>query len=116
LSHLAEVAELVVSELITNSIKHAGGIIDPPADYPATLLAMAPPVILKLHFRDSLLIEVWDQSDVPPHRREAADDAVDGRGLELIEMLSKDWGYYIHPTGGKIIWCSLDASLPDETN
>lgn len=107
LSHVAETAALVVSELTTNALTHAGGVLDPPDDLdePASDVA---PVILGLSLCESLRIEVWDQSDTPPTPRVAADDAENGRGLELVDLLSKEWGCDVLATGGKIVWAALE--------
>ena len=112
LSHLTEIGTLLVSELMTNSIKHADGIINPPKDL-HKLLGKAPPVMLALSLRDSLRAEVWDQSSTLPIRRQASDDDTTGRGLDLVEMLAKEWGSELLQTGGKITWFSLDLAALD---
>jgi anti-sigma regulatory factor (Ser/Thr protein kinase) len=108
LSHLTETATLLVSELITNALAHSGGAIDSPDD-PTGLLGNAAPVMLRVSLRETLLIEVWDQSPTLPIRRVAADDAESGRGLELVDMLSKEWGCNVLATGGKIVWFALET-------
>lgn len=108
LSGLAETAALVVSELVTNVIRHAGGVMDPPEDV-TELVGRVAPVMLGLSQRESLLVQVWDQSSSPPLRRVAADDAVGGRGLALVEMLSKEWGCEVLDAGGKIVWAVLET-------
>jgi hypothetical protein len=45
LSHLVETAELLVSELITDAVKRAGGVMDPPGDLSGLNI---PPVILSV--------------------------------------------------------------------
>jgi hypothetical protein len=112
LSHLSDTAELLVSELITNAVKHAGGVVDPPDDL-NELSGRIPPVILSLSVRDSLVVQVWDVSGTPPVRRAAADDDVSGRGLELVDLLSKEWGCEVLTTGGKIIWFALELDVCD---
>ena len=57
--------------------------------------------MLGLSVRESLRIEVWDQSGIPPVRRAAAEDAENGRGLELVESLSKEWGCDVLTTGAR---------------
>lgn len=111
LSHLAETAALVTSELVTNAIRHAGGVMDPPEDL-TELLGRVAPVMLGLSYRESLLVQVWDQSSTPPLRRVAADNADGGRGLALVEMLSKEWGCEVLDTGGKIVWVVLETGRP----
>ena len=109
LSDLAETAVLVVSELVTNSIRHAGGVMDPPQDLTELVGRVAPVMLGLSHRRESLLVQVWDQSSTPPLRRVAADDADGGRGLALVEMLSKEWGCEVLDTGGKIVWAVLET-------
>lgn len=107
LSHVTETAVLLVSELITNALAHAGGVLDPPEDL-GELVGEVASVMLGLSVRESLRIEVWDQSGIPPVRRAAAEDAENGRGLELVESLSKEWGCDVLTTGGKIVWAALE--------
>lgn len=106
LPHLIDTAELLVSELITNAVKHAGGVTDPSADL-SWLAGKVPPVLLGVSVLDALLIEVWDVSSTPPLRRTAEADAESGRGLELVDALSMEWGCRVLATGGKIIWLAL---------
>lgn len=53
--------------------------------------------------RLSLAIHVWDACDEMPVRQDARPDAVDGRGLLLVETLSKDWGAH-READGKVVW------------
>lgn len=111
LSHLVETAELLVSELITNAVKHAGGVMDPPDDLSGLDI---PPVILSVSRFDALLVQVWDASSAPAVRRSAADDDVDGRGLDLVDALSKEWGCDVLDTGGKVVWFAIDLDVRDD--
>jgi hypothetical protein len=86
-----------------------GGIVDP--DDPGD--SEIPPVILGMSVRDSLLVRVWDTSSTPPVRRAATGEDVDGRGLELVDLLSKEWGCEMLATGGKILWFALDPDVCD---
>jgi hypothetical protein len=108
LSHLVETTELLVSELVTNAVKHAGGIMDPPDDLTG-VIGQVPPVMLSISHRDALLVQVWDVSGESVIRRAAADDDVDGRGLDLVDALSKKWGCEVLESGGKIVWFVLDT-------
>jgi two-component sensor histidine kinase len=113
LSHLVETTELLVSELITNAVKHAGGVMEPPDDL-SELTGVIPPVILSVSRFDALLVQVWDASSEPVFRRAAADDDVDGRGLDLVDALSKEWGCEILETGGKIVWFAIDLDVRND--
>jgi anti-sigma regulatory factor (Ser/Thr protein kinase) len=77
----AETAELIVSELVTNSVRFSG---DPARTLRYSERADAGLISLSLrHFRDVLLIEVYDTDNDPPIRSDADDDAENGRGLML---------------------------------
>jgi hypothetical protein len=55
-------------------------------------------------------ITVWDASSDPPERVEACQDAENGRGLQLVEEVSVQWGWYVPgaqdrtPGAGKLVW------------
>jgi two-component sensor histidine kinase len=111
LSHLVETTELLVSELITNAVKHAGGVMDPPDDLSGLNI---PPVILSVSRFDALLVQVWDVSSAPVVRRSTANDDVDGRGLDLVDALSKEWGCDVLETGGKVVWFAIDLDVRND--
>jgi anti-sigma regulatory factor (Ser/Thr protein kinase) len=101
---MADTAELLVSELVTNAVK-ATGSVDEWTDE-RRLAGKVNPVYLSLSaLADALLIEVWDASSVPPLRRVASEDDETGRGLMLVQTLSKEWGCEVLETGGKVVWC-----------
>jgi anti-sigma regulatory factor (Ser/Thr protein kinase) len=106
----AETAELLVSELVTNAVRFSGH----PAPAPARALryserANASLISLSLrHFRDGLLIEVYDTNSNPPIRYNPDDDAENGRGLILVDALSKEWSYFFPEGGGKVVYCFLE--------
>jgi anti-sigma regulatory factor (Ser/Thr protein kinase) len=104
LSHLAEAAELVVSELTTNAVRASAGLTD--SRFAGKLAAGTPPVRLWLYSdRERLLIQVWDASDGMPARQDADPSAESGRGLLLVENLAADWGASrLANSSGKIVW------------
>ena len=83
-------ASLVVSELVTNALRHG----------------RAP---IQLHVRldrEGLVVEVSDGAHGRPVARDLDPASVDGRGLHLIDALSSSRG--TRPTGaGKAVWCVL---------
>lgn len=93
LDELAFIAELVVSELVTNAIRYA-----------------APPVQLRLIMDRALICEVSDASTTAPHLRRARTFDEGGRGLMLVAQLTERWGTRYTSTG-KIIWTEMP--LPD---
>ncbi|MDT0342621.1 ATP-binding SpoIIE family protein phosphatase [Streptomyces litchfieldiae] len=85
--------ELVVSELVTNAIRHAGG-----------------PIQLRLIREPAALIcEVSDQSSTSPHLRRARVLDESGRGLFIVSQLTERWGTR-HGRIGKTIWAELSPS------
>lgn len=90
LARLADTAELLVSELVTNAVRHSHGR----------------PVELRLVRGDTLLCEVDDDDHDLPTLLSAGpfDDA--GRGLRVVSMLAREWG--TSRTGaGKTVWFEL---------
>ena len=96
LAHVAEDAELIVSELMTNALKAAGPLPD------------IQPITLRLQAGDEyLMIQVWDALSAAPAPRPHALDAEAGRGLEIVALLTDRWGFYHPAGGGKVVWAAL---------
>ncbi|MCQ4044024.1 SpoIIE family protein phosphatase [Streptantibioticus rubrisoli] len=93
LGELVDTTELLVSELVTNALRHGRGDIR-----------------LRLLLDRTLVCEVWDSDLVQPRRRRARDTDEGGRGLQLVSMLSESWGSRRTPRG-KTVWFEL--GLPD---
>jgi anti-sigma regulatory factor (Ser/Thr protein kinase) len=94
---LADTAELLTSELMTNAIRAS-----------APLTASEPPVVRLWLISDqaSIVIRVWDASSEMPIRHPARPDAERGRGLLLVEALGADWGAY-RKEDGKVVWVTV---------
>ncbi|MCT4351991.1 SpoIIE family protein phosphatase [Streptomyces sp. Je 1-79] len=86
LEELAFTTELVVSELVTNAIRHASG-----------------PIRLRLILERTLICEVFDASSTSPHLRHARTTDEGGRGLFLISQFTRRWGTR-YTAEGKVIW------------
>jgi hypothetical protein len=104
LGGLADTAELLVSEIITNAVRASTRIVH---QQPETGQAARAQLLRFWLTSDqhSVLIRVWDSDHHRPLRKEATPDAEAGRGLLLIEALSTQWGWYAPDgQGGKIVW------------
>jgi anti-sigma regulatory factor (Ser/Thr protein kinase) len=96
LHELADVAQLCVSELVANVIKHVG---------PGT------PSMLAVSMNGiRLRIEVHDPNPrALPVLTDAADDAEGGRGMALIDAITDRWGVDL-AAECKSTWCELRTS------
>jgi hypothetical protein len=87
-------AELCVSELVTNAVLHAG----------TTIRVHVTPV------SDGIRIHVHDKSASIPLRVRHSRTAATGRGLGLVETVSRGWGVDAHAGGGKTVWCEIPTT------
>jgi anti-sigma regulatory factor (Ser/Thr protein kinase) len=103
----ADTAELLVSELVTNSVRFASGPI-PAQQYSGRVNAGIIWLSVR-HFNTDLLIEVFDTDASPPVFVDPAEHAENGRGLFIVDALSKQWSYFFLPGGGKVVYCFLET-------
>jgi DNA-binding NarL/FixJ family response regulator len=85
-----ELVELLVSELVTNSILHARSDVE----VSVTIAA------------DVARVSVFDSSPDPPVRKTVRPDGTTGRGLLMLDALSSAWGIAFAP-GGKSVWFEI---------
>ncbi len=102
-----ETAQLLVSELVTNSVKFTGPS-SAEAAYCELVNVKAISLILR-YCTGRLIIEVCDPDPTPPVLTEVGHDAESGRGLMLVQALSKEWNYYLPSTGGKTVYCVISS-------
>jgi anti-sigma regulatory factor (Ser/Thr protein kinase) len=103
----ADTAELLVSELVTNAVRFSG---DPARPLRYSERASTGLISLSLrHFREGLLIEVFDTDAKPPVLSDPDLDSENGRGLMLVDALAREWSYFFPPVGGKVVYCLLDV-------
>lgn len=102
---LRDVAELVVSELVTNVV---AGATEPDGKTPRYIDGMLPVYQVGLFSdRAELRIEVFDTVPGMPMRRNASPDDEHGRGLALVEaMTGGRWGSFPH-RGGKVVFAHV---------
>ncbi|MGW7673715.1 SpoIIE family protein phosphatase [Streptomyces sp. NPDC054775] len=92
LEHLEDPTKLIISELVTNAVRHATG-----------------PVGLRLIQHQVLTCEVTDTNGCSPHLLDAESADENGRGLFLVAQLSRRWGSRSVP-GGKVVWAEVDLA------
>jgi PAS domain S-box-containing protein len=97
LEPIAETAELVVSEVVTNAIVHTGAGIEVAAVLDDT----------------GLRVEVADSSKHLPVVASYDATASTGRGLHLVAELTDQWGVETRPDG-KVFWFHMGLSVRDE--
>lgn len=88
----AYVAKVVVSELVTNVLRHTGST--------TTRVRL-------VQANKGTVVEVFDSSDVLPVAGSAELLSEDGRGLAMLGALVKEWGAQPLGGGGKAVWALL---------
>jgi len=87
---------LIVSELVTNSVRHAN--VGPDQSLTVECADLV----------DHLRITVTDPgSDLQPHLRSPDRLAAGGCGLKVIDLLCSAWGVRQGPAGATSVWCEL---------
>lgn len=89
---LVDVVTLVVSELVTNAVRHG-----------------VPPVrlVLSLSSRD-LRVDVHDENKIEPAAQQADDAAESGRGLAIVHAVARSSGFEQVADDGKIAYATFD--------
>ncbi len=83
-------AQVVVSELVGNAVRYAGGEVLLVVRRTARLLHLA----------------AYDRNPVPPVRGQPDPVAESGRGLVLVDAIAAAWGT-LPAGGGKLVWAAL---------
>ncbi|MEV5408983.1 ATP-binding protein [Thermopolyspora sp. NPDC052614] len=88
---LVDDCSLIVTELVTNAVRHGDGVI---------------------HFRlgtngSWVYGEVFDEGTALPRVCQADSDSPGGRGLVIVDKLADEWGVAELLGGGKIVWFLL---------
>jgi PAS domain S-box-containing protein len=92
LEGLEDATKLIVSELVTNAVRHSTG-----------------PIGLRLIQHQVLTCEVFDTNAGSPQLRRARTIDENGRGLFLVGQLSRRWGAR-SVSGGKVVWAEEDLA------
>ena len=107
----ADTAELVVSELVTNALRH--GLLSAPR-----MLGEHPVGLRLLCTAPYLICMVTDPGRTGPVRAEPSARAECGRGLQVVEACSVQWGWEPIEDGcsggpggtGKVVWALLHSA------
>jgi anti-sigma regulatory factor (Ser/Thr protein kinase) len=87
--------ELVVTELATNVVQHAGSRYS-----------------VELCFEgETVTVEVSDDSGQRPERKTPRVMESGGRGLLIVDTLSKRWGVREGHRGGKVVWADIEVGV-----
>lgn len=93
-AEVVDAAVLLVSELVTNAVRHA-----------------APPITLEVICENShaLQVRVSDATPEPPAPLTADEQAEGGRGLTITRVLSDEWGVDPSNGAGKTVWFRIKS-------
>lgn len=87
----ADNTRVVLSEIVTNALTHSLDVFR-----------------LALHLQpDQILVEVWDSADGVPDVGLPEGLQINGRGMFLVDTLSKEWGVRPEEGGGKTVWATV---------
>nr|BFE78858.1 ATP-binding protein [Planobispora longispora] len=103
LEHLIGDTAVVVSELVTNAVRHGVGdpISVPSAEQVRVVLCRT---------ENSVVCAVTDPSPRGPRLREPDHEAENGRGLQVVQGISHMWGWSPLQTRGKAVWAAFTIS------
>jgi anti-sigma regulatory factor (Ser/Thr protein kinase) len=90
-----EDAALLVSELVTNALRHGDGA-----------------AVLRVVVTESeVQLSVTDSGDAEPRLLPRDPDRIGGLGLVVVDRIAADWGVASFP-GGKTVWAVLNRRRP----
>jgi anti-sigma regulatory factor (Ser/Thr protein kinase) len=106
LEPLADDVSVVVSELVTNALRHGMNGFAQPAGH------VSPIQLVLFGHQHRLVVVVSDPGDQRPVLTEIEPSrfAESGRGLVVVEAMSTSWGWAPLATGGKAVWSAFDLS------
>ena len=93
-AEVREAVELMVSELATNCVRHTNTAFE----------------LTVREDRGEIRIEVTDRAGGTPTMRSPRPDEPTGRGLQIVNMLSEEWGVEHAGARGKTVWFTVAAT------
>ena len=103
LAELADDAQVIVSELLANAIRHAG--FRRPEGSPQAWAGELG--LWLLRHADGFMCVVTDPSDSAPALQQPGHTGEGGRGLHVVHALSDHWGWTRLSERGKAVWAIL---------
>ncbi len=94
LTHLADTVSLLVTELVSNGVRHAKTALELILSYDGSCLRIA----------------VVDGDPRPPRPTSRRGLDAGGWGLALVDSLSTEWGADIDDGRGKTVWFEIDTT------
>jgi anti-sigma regulatory factor (Ser/Thr protein kinase) len=91
-----DLAAVAASELVTNAVVHGRG--------PISVRTVLGPT--------SLRVEVQDTAPDLPHRVDLERERQGGRGLDIVDAFSHDWGCtVVRGASGKSVWFTMERGI-----
>jgi anti-sigma regulatory factor (Ser/Thr protein kinase) len=100
---ILEAVELMVSELASNCIRHTGSRFD----------------VAIIQSADVIRVEATDVGGGEPTKRSPGPTDPSGRGLQIVDMLSAEWGVEQRAPVGKTVWFTVQSAatpMPDSAS
>jgi hypothetical protein len=131
-SDVADTVKLLVSELTTNAVRHPKEGEEQPSLFSAASRVQTFEMFLQIVGDAAgaddgrpgegprVRLSVWDRDPRPPVLKKVGVEAVGGRGVFIVAMMSSDWGQYpARGMPGKVVWAEVSLSpegrsSPDE--
>ncbi|MFH9266968.1 ATP-binding protein [Streptomyces sp. NPDC017546] len=104
---VVETTRLLVSELVTNAVRHPQEGVEQVSAYSSRHTARTFELTLEMLW-DAVRISVWDRDSMPPVLKEVGVEAESGRGIFIVAMMSRTWG--CRPAvgmPGKVVWAEV---------
>ncbi len=105
LAELAQDAELIASELVTNAIRHGVPLGADVREHPPVELGWSPQ-------SSQLICAVTDWNTQPPLLMPVGPCAEAGRGLHIVDALATTWGWTTLSPSRKTVWAALHLPAP----
>ncbi|GAA1451830.1 ATP-binding protein [Nocardiopsis tropica] len=100
MQYLSGDVAVVVSELVTNAVRHGGPL-------PLTRQSEGGIQLSLMRSGSEFICAVRDGGDRLPRRREADLTMEGGRGLALVSAFAREWGVIPTSPGGKFVWAQF---------